>query len=113
MRNFKTLTAQTVQKVPRNGLTSRKANAVHKSIKMPPMCRQLSEHALNLFVLSHIAIKNQIGFKFFGKLCGSVLEPLTHVTQSDLSALVETRPGHAIGDGAVREHASDQEFLAT
>ena len=113
MCNFKALAAQAVKEVSRDGLPCCKANAVHKTIKMPPMSGQLIEHVLNLIILCHIAVEDQFRFKFLSKLCGPVFEPLTHITQSDLSTLVETGPGHAIGDGAVREHASDQEFLAT
>jgi hypothetical protein len=81
----------------------------------PSNCRPVltgRQTALDLLVAADVAVKNQPGAELGGKFGDAVLEALAHVAEGQLGALLRGRLGNAVGDGAVGQHAGDQEFLA-
>ena len=76
------------------------------------VCRQVGEQLVDLRVVAHVAIEDQLGVEVRGEFGDAVLEALADVAEGQFGALRVAGLGDAVGDRAVRQHAGDQEFLA-
>jgi hypothetical protein len=85
---------------------------VHKAVKLAPYSAQIGKQLLDLSVVGNVAVKHQLGIEFGSKLGDAVLEALAHIAESQFGTLLVAGLGNAVGDGAVGQHASDQQLLA-
>src|SRR5690606_1859783 len=91
----------------------REANAVHEAVELGPGLRKIGEQLLDLRVVTHIAIEDELGIEVGREFGDAVFETLTHVAERKLGTLLMAGPGDAIGDRAVGQNARDQQFLAS
>src|ERR1035437_1193330 len=101
MRNPKIFTRQAVQEVASDGFARRKTNAVHKAVKSGPVLSQVFEQVVDLCIVAHVTVKNQLGVEVGGKLGDPILESLAYIAESQLSTLRVTGLGNAVSDGTV------------
>jgi len=76
---------------------------VHEAVEFRPGGRKILEQSIDLRIVAHVAIENQIGAEFAREFGDAVLETLAHVTESKLRPLSAAGLGDAVRDRAVRQ----------
>ena len=112
MCNAKPFAREAFEEVAGDRFAWRKTNAVHKTVKFRPCLGEVCEHAFDLLVAGHVAVKNQLRVKLGGKVGDAVFEALAHIAEREFSALLVAGTGDAVGDGAVGQYARDEQLLA-
>src|SRR5450830_79067 len=112
VRDAEAVARQAVEEVAGNRLARRKADGVHQAIEVFPMLRQVAEDGADLFIAGHVAVEYQFAAKFGGKFRDAFLEALAHIGEGEGRAFTVASLGDAVGDGAVRQQARDEDFFA-
>jgi hypothetical protein len=73
---------------------------------------EFGEQALDGGVVAHVAFEHQLGVEFGGEFSDAVLEAVADVAESQFGAFAMAGLGDAVGDGAVRKQARDEQALA-
>ena len=89
------------------------ADAVDEAVELRPGGRQVLEELVDLRVVADVAVEDQLGAEVRREFGDAVLEALAHVAEGEFRPLCVAGLGDAIGDGAVRQNAGDQQFLAS
>ena len=100
------------EEIAGNRFARGKTNAVHEAVELGPGGRQVSEHALDLLVAGHVAVEHQLGVELGGKVGDAVLEAFADVAKGEFGALLVAGACNAVGNGAVGQHAGNQQLLA-
>ncbi len=113
MRDAKAFARQAVEEVARDGFTRGEADRVNETVEaLGPGSLEVSEQALDGGVIAHIAVKHQFGIEFGSEFSDAVLEAFADVAESQFGAFAMAGLGDAVGDGAVRKQACDEQALA-
>jgi hypothetical protein len=112
VRDAEALARQAVEEVAGDGLARREADGVHEAVELRPGLAQVGEQAVDLRVVGHVAVEDQRRAELGGELGDAVLEALALVAEGQFGALAVAGAGDAVGDGAVGQHAGDQQALA-
>jgi hypothetical protein len=94
-------------------IASRGANAMAWTRPSRPSqwLRSFSKSDFDFRVARDFALQRELGTELLRHLGDAVLEALVLVGERDLGALAPRRPGDAVGDRAVGEHAGHQDLL--
>ena len=76
------------------------------------MGAQFGEGRLDLAVLGHVAGQHDLAAELRREFRHAFLEPVAHIGEGELGALLMTGARDAVGDGTVREHPGDQNAFA-
>jgi hypothetical protein len=112
VRDAEVFARESVQEIPGNRLARRKADRVDEAVELRPGLAQLVEEGGHLLVAADIAVEDELGIEFGGELGDAVLEALALIAERQLSAFAVAGAGDAVSDGAVGQHARDQQPLA-
>ena len=105
-------TADAVEKIAGQRFFGGEGDGVNQAVEAVPRLAQIGEHAGDFFIVLHVAAEHQLGAEAFGQLAYAVFEFVHHIGKRQLGALLVAGFGDAVGDGAVGNHAGDEDFLA-
>ena len=85
---------------------------MHKAVKLWATPGEVGEHAFDLLVAGHVAVKNQLRVKLGGKVGDAVLEALAHVAEREFCALLVAGSWQCRRRWMVGQNARDEQLLA-
>ena len=102
VRDAEVLARQAVEEVAGDRLARREADAVHEAVELAARSADRSVNScVDLRVVAHVAVEDQLGVEFGRELGDAVLETLADVAEGQFRALRVAGLGDAVGDGAV------------
>jgi len=110
--NAETFTRQAVEKIAGNRLAGCKADAVDEAVEFGPGRSQVGEELVDLRVVAHIAIKNQLRIEVRCEFGDTVLETLADIAEGEFRPLCVACLGNAICDRTVAQYTRDQQFFS-
>ncbi len=111
MGNFEAFTGDRVHVVAIQLIAWCETDGVNETVKFRPGFCQLSEHAVDAFILRNVAFQNDAGIQLRGKLFYAAFQLVVLVGECQLSAFAMHSLCDAVCDGQFAGNASHQNAL--
>ena len=111
VRHAEGFAADTVEKIAAQRFARGKADGVHEAVEAAPAFAQIGKSLLDFFVALHIAAEHQIGAQLFGHFAHTLFEFVDNISKGKLGALLVACFGDAVSDGALGNHAGNEDFF--